>query len=819
MTLENPTPNPLDNSPIGTTKSCMSRVGDLGAGEAPDRERDMASLRIRILWSTAIGLLAAAPGLAQQTVSAVAGSGTAASTGQSEDIIVTAQRRSQTLIEVPQSISVIGGDTLERQQAKNFVDFAALIPGFNVTQDFPGSSRLILRGINTGSVGSTVAVYVDDVPFGQSGSLANGAILAGDFDTFDVSRIEVLRGPQGTLYGSNSLGGVLKYVVNAPSTDKLEVRGQAGVETVRDGATGFLGNALINVPLGDTLAVRASGFYHRTPGQIDRVGLPGRDTDRANSYGGRASLLFKPTDKLSARLMAIVQNIAVDSPSAFAADPATLKPIDPVTGASTGKRQLRYERYPEFHNIDYRLYSGTLDFDAGFATLSSISSYATQKQNQISDISTNGARGLAGTVYGGANPAGVGLAFRNNASLRKYTQELRLVSSKSTFFDYVIGAYYTNEKTALAQEFLPFNFTSQALLPTAGTFGPFTFSRFVYANIEARYREIAGYANGTVHFGERFDVTLGGRYSHNSQSSTQAVIQLGNGTPVNGKSKEGVFTWSVAPRFEVNNDLAVYGRVAKGYRPGGPNFIPAGAAANFPAEFNSDTLISYEAGIKTQTADRRVSFEASGFYVDWDNILILSTASSSAGPVGVNANGKRARTYGVEATATLRPADGFEVSINGAWTRARLRDDTVTNGGPNLTGGLKGDDLPFVPRIAANVSADYRWALGNTTTAFIGGDVHVQADQKAGFSAAYRTAFGRQITLDGYSTVGLRAGADIGQLTVQVYARNLGDSRGLLNASGYPVAVPAAIGGQGINLINATSIRPRTLGATVGYKF
>ena len=142
----------------------------------------------------------------------------------------------------------------------------------------------------------------------------------------------------------------------------------------------------------------------------------------------------------------------------------------------------------------------------------------------------------------------------------------------------------------------------------------------------------------------------------------------------------------------------------------------------------------------------------------------------------------------------------------------------MSTGGLNLTGGLKGDELPFVPRLSANLSADYRWTMGGTAV-FVGGDVHVQDDQKAGFSAAYRAAYGKQITLDGYETVNLRAGADIGVFTIQVYARNLFDSQGLLNASGYPFAVPAAIGGTGLNLITATSIRPRTLGATIGVKF
>ena len=807
----------------------------------------MRTVRATSMLTSALALIAAAPALAQEAKPANAasqpatndvqtGSGALATTGQSEDIIVTAQRREQTLIEIPASISVIGGDALERLQAKSFVDYAQQIPGLNVTQTNPGQSRLILRGINTGSVGSTVAVYVDDVPFGQSSSFANGGVLAGDFDTFDVARVEVLRGPQGTLYGSNSLGGVLKYVTNAPSTEKLEVRAQAGVEDVRRGDIGYLGNAVVNLPLGSNLAVRASGFYHRTPGYLGRTGLAGSEIDRSDSYGGRGSLLFKPSDSFSVRLTAVLQNIAVDSPSQFEADPVTLKPVDAVTGRHTGKRQTRYERYPEFHDIDYRLYSGTLDYDFGFATLTSITSYATQKQDQITDISTNAARGTAALVYGAASPTGVGLGFTNNASLKKWTQEARLVSPKSDIFDWVVGGYYTHEKTALGQEYLPFNLTSTAFIPTATTLtgvlatilGPLSFNRFVYADINAKYEEIAGYANGTLHLGERFDLTLGGRYSHNKQSNTQSVVQFGTGTPTNGRSKEGVFTWSVAPRFELTDNAAVYARVAKGYRPGGPNFIPAGAPAGFPAEFDSDTLVSYEAGVKAETADRTFGIDLSGFYVDWKDILILSSAQTPAGPVGVNANGGRARTYGAEGTATLRPTRGFELSANLAYTKAYLRDDTVAGGGANLAGGLRGDNLPFVPRWSANVSADYRWELG-ATSAFVGGDVHFQDDQNGEFTSStapspgalpgYRFVYGRPIVMDGYSTVNLRAGVDLGAFTIQVYGRNLFDSQGLINAGGFPFTVPTALGGNNVPLIRATSIRPRTIGATVGVRF
>src|SRR3569623_1144194 len=248
-----------------------------------------------------------------------------------DEVVVTAQHREQTLAEVPQSISVVSGATLERQAAIKFEDYAQLVPSLTLTQENPGETRLVLRGINTGSVGSTVAVYVDDVPFGASGSLSNGGILAGDFATFDVQRVEVLRGTQGTLYGSNSLGGVLKFVTATPSTEKLAVRGQAGVESTQGGEASYSGNAMVNVPLGDTLAFRASGFYHKLGGYIDTVGRSASNVNDVESYGGRASLLFKPTSELSIRLMALIQNIIVDSPANFEVDPLTYQPVNALT--------------------------------------------------------------------------------------------------------------------------------------------------------------------------------------------------------------------------------------------------------------------------------------------------------------------------------------------------------------------------------------------------------------------------------------------------------------------------------------------------------
>ncbi|MDB5577610.1 MAG: TonB-dependent receptor [Bradyrhizobium sp.] len=737
-----------------------------------------------------------------------------------EEVVVTAQHREQTLAEVPQSISVVSNATLERQAAINFQDYAQLVPSLTLTQENPGETRLVLRGINTGSVGSTVAVYVDDVPFGSSGSLSNGGILAGDFDTFDVQRIEVLRGPQGTLYGSNSLGGVLKFVTGTPSTQKLEVRGQAGVESTQGGEASYTGNAMVNVPLGDTLAFRASGFYHKIGGYINTVGRSATNVNQAESYGGRASLLFKPTAEFSIRLTGLIQNINVDSPSNFEVDPITFRPVNALTTLPQGNRRTRFELYPELNTVHYQLYNGTLNYNLGPATLTSVTSYATQKQRQISDLSTNGARGTAQAVYGAAGTTNtIGLAYQNDISVTKFTQEVRLASSDSDSFEWLVGGYYTHEKTRLYQEYLPFNMATKALIPPANPPG-FTFAKFVYAQIDAKYEEYAAFASGTLHLGPQFDITAGGRYSHNNQSSTQAVVQLGGGNPTFGGSSEGVFTWSIAPRFEINKHNSIYGRVGKGYRPGGPNFVPPGATSAYPTQFNSDTLVSYELGYRGETANHAFSIDVSAFYIDWKNILITTSTLVNGTPVGVNGNGQRAQSYGVEGTVTLRPTRGLTVVGNVTYTKAKLLDDTVPlgTGGLNLTGGLAGDQLPYSPVWNANLSADYDWAVGGNARAYIGGNIHLAADQAAGFNPAYRTAYGRRLTLDGYQTVDLRAGVKFDRFSIGLYVKNLTNEYALTNLT-YAFTVPVPIGGTNTGLARATSVRPRTFGATLGFNF
>jgi len=705
-----------------------------------------------------------------------------------EEIIVTAQKREQTLIDIPQAISVVSGDTLEAHQATNFTDYLKLVPGLQLTQSTPGQGRLVMRGVNTGGVASTVAVYMDETPFGSSSALVNGAVLAGDFDTFDVARIEVLRGPQGTLYGASSMGGLLKFVTNTPDTSGFAARARASVEDTKGGELSYRTTAMINIPLSQTVAVRASGFYRKDGGFIDSIGTAGSDVEDdindAKVYGGRASLLFKPNDVFDLRLTAVMQDIKADGPTEVESDPNTLKTL-------YGRPTLS-QYVPTVSDVDYRIYNGVLNYDLGGATLTASSSYSKQNQTKRDDATFN-LSGLIQAVLGPANDLYLGQKTNN----RKYTQEVRLASNAGARFDWLIGGYFTDEKGLIHQEYIavqPGTLTQLAGLPLLADL-----------DLNSRYKEYAGFANATLRLTERFDVDIGGRYSHNKQTASQSAQGvLAGGVPINSdlRSSDNVFTYSLAPKFKFDERRSIYGRLAKGYRPGGPNVIPPTAPAGTPASFAPDKVTSYEAGFKGESADRRFSLDVAAYHIDWKGIQLLTVVNN----FGINANGADAKSDGVEFNATARLTSGLTLSANGAYTDARLAGDTSA-----LVGGVKGDQLPFTPKLSLGLNGDYSWSIGEKQ-AYVGASLRVLGKQSGSFDDDYRTANGRQRRIESYEVVDLRAGIDLGKVELEAYVKNLTDSDGKIStsaatANGLPIYPGGAIG-TGV-------IRPRTIGLSL----
>jgi len=748
-----------------------------------------------LLSTSMVALCAPAGARAQATAPQPQAPSASATNERLDDIIITAQKREQTLRDVPQSVSVVSQAVLERQQAASFQDYVALIPGLSLQQPAPGNARLVLRGVNTGGVSATVAVYVDDVPFGSSSGLVNGSGLAADLDTFDVARIEVLRGPQGTLYGASSLGGVLKFVTNAPDTKALVLRARGGVETTKGGEASYNGAAVVNLPLGDTLAIRATGYYRKVGGYVDSIGTAGslvkNDINGNDVYGGRVSALFAPTRNLSIQLTANVQKIDARSSSGVETDPASYQPF---------YGRLSHSLFePERSRTDYRIYSGTVGLDLGFATLTSVSSYATLDRRFLFDETYIGR--VAG--FGAFCPATLPLCNfvnRQQNRIRKFTEEVRLSSNGTSTIDWLVGGYYTRETGLIATHF---NVDDPANnQPT----GPFALLQTT--GLDSKYREYAGFANVTWHITDRFDVTLGGRYAHNSQSGQQNAETLGTVAtfaPLN--SSEDVFTYSIAPRFELSKHVALYARVAKGYRPGGPNVVSVPFVPGTPLTFKSDSTINYEAGIKADMLGGALSVDLSGFRIDWSRIQLFQLINNT----GVNTNGGKAISQGFEATITARPTDGLVFAANAAYTDAHLTQDTDLL----AVGGRKGDALPYTPRVAVNLSGDYQWALVGTVKAFVGGTVRVVGEQITDYDPGYAATNGRQRRIPPYDVVDLRAGLDFGKATLEIYARNLTNARGIVDVS----AIQSGFGSIPNGAVSTSFIRPRTIGLslTVGY--
>jgi len=722
-----------------------------------------------------------------------------------EEIVVTAQKRRQVLRDIPMSITVLGGEFLERQRADNFQDLVALVPGFSLQSDTRGVSRIMLRGINTGGVASTVGVYVDDVPFGSSSGLANGAILSGDFDTFDLARVEVLRGPQGTLYGASSLGGVLKYVTNEANTDAFEARGRASVENVENGDVGYAFTGLVNVPFNDRFAVRASGFYRSDEGFIDSIGnnpIPSL-TDPANNivdgtivtdglnavttFGGRVSALIEPSDRISLKLTALMQNIESDGPDVLDADAESQNPLYGGLVASL--------YHPEFTNIDYRVYSATLDWDLGPVGFQSVTSYGTFEEDFQRDFALAFAP-VVTFLLGDPASRPLSVILDQITSTDKFTQEFRLLSSDNEAFEWLVGLYYTEEESGINPQDI---FAVEAGTETPATDIPL----LARASLVSEYEELALFANATWHITDRFELSFGGRASENDQVASQVLdgILVGGLTTFDDAgSSESPFTWSVSPRFELNDEAAVYARVATGYRPGGPNVLPPGAPAGTPATYDSDSLTSYEIGLKAGTPDGRFSIDMAAYYLDWEDIQLFAVVND----VGINTNGGTAVSKGVEFTALARPAEGLSLSLNGAYTDAYLTQDTDP-----IVGGFDGDPLPYVPELSISLNGDFEWTVMGDATAYIGGDVAYTGERTGAFNV--RTPAGDIREADSYVTLGLRAGIDTGRWSAEIYGRNLTDERGVNSILSEDNVPNGAIG--------LSVIRPRTVGVAVGFEF
>jgi iron complex outermembrane receptor protein len=703
---------------------------------------------------------------------------------QLQEVVVTAQKREERLQDVPVPVTVIKADSLVDSNQLRIQDYYTSVPGLSVMPSTSGSGgsfqAVSIRGITTGVyTNPTVGIAVDDVPYGSSTSIgAGGGTVVADIDPADLARVEVLRGPQGTLYGASSMGGLLKYVTVDPSTDAVTARVEGDTSGVYHGAElgyGVRGSA--NVPLSDTVAVRASGFTRQDPGYIDNPVLHINGINEDHVSGGRLSALWRPSQAFSLKLSALYQDAKGDGFSDVD------KPINGYVGQALGDLQQNYLRGTGGYDRSVQAYSAILTAKVGGADLTAVSGYNINRYSDSYDLTY---------IFGPLTQAQFGVPGTSTPEKNKtdkFTQEVRLSAPIGKSVDWLLGMFYTHENSQYEQSILAEN-------PSTGA----TVGDFYNVGFLPGYTEYAAFTNLTFHVTDRFDVEIGGRESQIRQTYSEVdsgpflSAVLGEPSPhvvPEQHAKADSFTYLATPRFKVSSDLMVYARLASGYRAGGPNLT---ISPGTPPQYSPDTTKNYEIGVKSDFLDHALSVDASLYYIDWKNIQLLLVNPQNG--LGYNGNGSQAKSQGLELSVESRPLIGLTIAAWVAWGDAVLTQAFPTT---STAYGASGDRLPYSSRFSGNVSLRHDFPVTSRVTGFVGGSVSYVGDREGEFTSTTT----RQ-DLPSFTRTDLQAGAKYVSWTVNFFVNNVADKRGLL-AGGLGSYPPFAF----------SYIQPRTVGLSV----
>ncbi|MCP3732737.1 TonB-dependent receptor [Sphingomonas sp. MG17] len=770
-----------------------------GSIASSGRERDMQSIfKVAVMASTAPIMTLSSGAFAQESAPS--------RIPADEEIVVTAQKREQRLLDVPVAVSAVAAEDLIDQNLVSIRDFYTRVPGIqlsgNTTQD------ISLRGINAGGgTNPTVAILIDDVQFGSSTYLGRPPIP--DLDPATLQRVEVLRGPQGTLYGASSLGGLIKYVTRDPSSTEWSGRAEIGVSSVADGGEGWSARGALNVPiLADRIGASISAYYRDDPRYIDSITPAGTTVPDANRnvvWGGRAAVTISPVESLTLTGSALIQRreyagsaaVAVCAGCSVAVGSSTPVVFDPRTVPNV--RTVRSAVVPGTDKQE--LYTARATLDLGDIDLVSISAWGHSEQLNTTDSTSRfGPPLLENPAFGSPYPAGGTYLFGQPIVTYKFTQELRL-QGVSAFADYLVGAFYTNERSLIQQ--------------TIDRTGAAPNVRIYDGNNASTYGEKAVFGDVTLHLGEKFDLQLGGRYAANEQTYRVSSTIAAPAQPIFGPgedrlftSKEDAITWLVTPTFRLAPDMMLFARVASGYRPGGPNTQTPGALPTFGA----DTVINYELGFKGQFADHRVTIDASVFQIDWKDIQLQNTALPSQFVFFVN--GKKARSRGIEFTGSVRPWEGMTIDANATLLDAALTQtlDRTTTTAPIVQRlrGTDGDRLPYSAKFTGNIGAQQSFAIGADAEGSLGFNVNHVGDRYALFNQDAATARIPRVRIPAYTTVDLRASLTLSKMwKLNAFVQNLFDQAGITSVDTR----------NGTQLPLAVFSRPRTIGLNASVTF
>jgi len=609
-------------------------------------------------------LVTALPVFAQTTPGQDVPTSPAAEIPVAGDIIVTAQRRSESLQSVPAAITAFSGEALARQGLNSVSDIATRTPSFVIGQQGPASSDLSIRGIGSSDrdAGSerSVIVFQDEIYTGRAGGIPA--------DLFDLERVEVLRGPQGTLYGKNAVGGAVNLITRKPG-GAANVNGEVSV-----GDYGlFQVRAAAGVPLSSTLdariafsSKRQNGFYRNT--------LFNARSDDYNLNAGRAQLRWRPSDPLDVLLSGDYAHDDVDGITTYVtATPALL-----ATGFNPGSNPFVGSN--NIFGFTHRTSAGTslrADYDIGFATITSLTGYRNLKLRENRDLAGDP---LVVTPTGTVGFASNQLMTEQSES---FSQELRLTSKGSGPFTYVGGLYFQTEKTHRIEE-------RQRQLNAA-----ISRPRFDQENLTHSY---AAFGQVSWRVAQPVKLTLGGRYTIDSKNFGLVVtnpfgyVSVSPASAVfsaTGNDEWRAFTPKAVIDVDFARDILGYLSVSRGFKSGGYQGLAATAAAA-RTSFNPEVATSYEAGLKTRFFDRRVTINVAAYYTDFKDLQfrqrILTVPGDQSSAIVVVANAGKARIKGVEVESTFVATNWLSFNLNYSYIDSKITQFNATTGVTDVTG-------------------------------------------------------------------------------------------------------------------------------------
>jgi iron complex outermembrane receptor protein len=747
---------------------------------------------------------------------AVAAGGTTAAdfkleTRHSEEVTVTAMKREETVQDTPVSVVAPSESQLRSRGVDSIEGVAENVAGLTVQSLGPGQSQVAMRGVSAGQivrdqpgVKEQVGVYLDE-------SVVSLSLFTPDLDLIDVNRVEVLRGPQGTLFGSGSATGTVRYITNQPELKTSKGFAQFGGESVSGGSQGGDVKLGVNAPLGDKAAVRLVGYYNRLPGYIDAVNpntlKRDEDVNGGNRYGGRAAVRFAPNARLTLTPRIVYQEVKMDGWNRIDAYNILANPFTTSRPKVTLGPREQAAQLQEDYKDKFVLGDINLAYDFGNTLLSSVSSYTYRDvlvhrdTTSLTASVTGGTIGLPPSVYTLDSP------LDDATEAKVFTQELRLSGAKNKV-QWVIGGFYSHTTRDYGQTLLTPGFQAATGIPTSGLAAPrdsLFFSRLGY-----KLDQFALFGEGTLAASDRVNLTFGLRYYNFSEDKTQifdgifgndnngsALVSQPGSTEADGVAPRLILSYKASETTNIN------AQVSKGFRLGGindPLNVPVCSAQDLATfrgrdSWKDEKTWNYEIGTKSRVFGDRGALNLTAFYMDIKDLQATVTAGTCSSRLIFNV--PKARSAGIEAEFNVAPNRHFDVALSGSYNDSKIQSTIQPT---SATGIISGNRLPTSPKAQLSLAATGQFdvtrnALGYVTVSmsYIGGDRYTQMGDLAlgrlnllSFGAntiggpLTQSVFTYNPVLPSYTIVNARVGLLKGKWDLALYAANLTDERALL---------------------------------------